>query len=148
MQKYIPVAAGVVILLAVVVGFIIIQTNQSKQAANQLLQTQTNATANNTTDVVTPPQATNVPTMSEISLTINSPTNGTIVKRSTLTVSGKTVPRAEVAVNETEVVTDSKGNFSANITLDEGENLIIITANDASGNMAEKELTVTYDTGQ
>jgi hypothetical protein len=148
MQKYIPIAAGVVILILIVVGFIMIQTNQSKLTTNQPVQTQTNETANNTTGEVAPPQTTPVPTIGEISLTISSPTNGTIVKKSTLTVSGTTVPRAEVAVNETEVVADTKGNFSANITLDEGDNLIVITANDASGNLAETELTVTYDTGQ
>ena len=47
-------------------------------------------------------------------------------------------------VNESETKADSSGNFSATLTLDEGENYILVVANDSSGNYAEKEFTITY----
>lgn len=150
MQKYIPIIAGAAILLLVVGGFIIIQTNQSKGTANKTVPTvqkETNGTADvpgkDTSGKLSP-----VPTVSEIPLTVSSPPPGATVKKSILTVSGKTAPRAEVMVNEAEIVANAKGNFSVNVTLDEGENVILVTANDAEGNFAEQELTVTYETGQ
>lgn len=150
MQKYIPIIAGTAILLLIVGGFIIIQTNQSKGTANKTVPTVQKET-NGTVDVPgkdTSAKLSPVPTVSEIPLTVSSPTNGATVKKSILTVSGKTAPRAEVMVNEAEIVADAKGNFSVKVTLDEGENIILVTANDAEGNFAEQELTVTYEAGQ
>lgn len=83
-----------------------------------------------------------------LTLTITSPTNGATVTNTSLRVSGKTVPGAEVFINDKEARADALGNFSVTITLDEGENTIIVMANDADGNVAEKELTVTYNSGQ
>jgi len=90
----------------------------------------------------------NIPRATEITLTITSPSDGATVTSATVTVKGKTAPRAEVFINDVSTVADANGNFSANITLDEGENPIVIFANDADGNVAEKEITVTYDSGQ
>lgn len=81
----------------------------------------------------------------KISLLISSPLNGATVTRSSLTVRGKTAANAEVFVNELETKADASGNFSISVTLDEGENYIIVMANDAAGNVAEAELTVTYN---
>ncbi|MEK7129420.1 MAG: Ig-like domain-containing protein [Patescibacteria group bacterium] len=87
-------------------------------------------------------------TTGTMTLMVTSPANGATVTNASLTVSGKTAPRAEVFVNEKETKADANGNFSVNITLDEGENSIVLIANDADGNVAEKELTVTYNSGQ
>lgn len=83
-------------------------------------------------------------TAGQISLSISSPTNGSSVSSSGVTVNGKTAPLAEVMINDKEIKADSKGNFSTTISLDEGENIITVVANDADGNSAEKEITVTY----
>ena len=90
----------------------------------------------------------NISRATEITLTITSPADGAIVTSAFVTVKGKTAPRAEVFINDISMVADANGNFSANVTLDEGENPIVIFANDADGNVAEKELTVTYNSGQ
>lgn len=82
--------------------------------------------------------------VSEISLEILSPANGVTVTSPNLAIKGITVARADVFINDLELKADSKGNFTAQLTLDEGENEIIIVANDEDGNVAEKELTVTY----
>jgi len=82
----------------------------------------------------------------EITLTIVSPLTNTSVTTSTVTVAGKTVANADVFVNDTETKADSNGFFSAAVPLDEGENSIIIVANDANGNTAEQEIMVTSET--
>lgn len=79
-----------------------------------------------------------------LSLTLTSPANRTTVSTSTITVSGKTSANAEVFINDKTVKADSSGNFSTSLTLDEGENIIAVSANDANGNFVEKEITITY----
>ena len=79
-----------------------------------------------------------------ISLKITSPQPNTTVSSSTLVVKGTTNPRAEVFINDTETKADANGNFVATITLDEGENAIIVVVNDDEGNSAEQQLLVTY----
>jgi len=61
-------------------------------------------------------------------------------------VSGKTSAYAEVYVNDIQTKADEKGYFSLNYNLDEGENLLTITANNQDGNYAEKEITVILQT--
>lgn len=85
---------------------------------------------------------------SEITLTVISPADGATVTNPTLTVRGSTVPGAEVFINDLETVADASGNFSVRLTLDEGENPVVIFANDADGNTAETYLTVTYNSGR
>lgn len=95
-------------------------------------------------EVVTP---TEEPTdVSEgLTITISSPIDGSAVSTSSVTVSGTTSPLADVFVNDTELKANSAGNFSTTVTLDEGENTIAVSANDAEGNYAEKQITVTYE---
>jgi hypothetical protein len=49
-----------------------------------------------------------------------------------------------VYVNEFELIADAQGNFVQSMRLDEGENIIIVFANDADGNAAEEQLTITF----
>ena len=93
-------------------------------------------------------QETSAPKAAEITLTVTSPADRATVTSASLTVKGKTSPGAEVFANDAATVADVNGNFSARLTLDEGENSIVIFANDADGRVVEKELTVTYDSGQ
>lgn len=77
-----------------------------------------------------------------LTLSLSSPQNRSTVATETLQVIGKTSPNAEVYVNDQEGKADSTGNFFVNVILHEGENLLTVVVNDASGNYAEKELTV------
>ena len=81
----------------------------------------------------------------EFFLKVDSPQGGTTVPESTISVSGKTKSYADVFINELETKADDDGVFSVNLTLEEGENIIIITAGDDEGNFDEKELTVNYE---
>ena len=77
-------------------------------------------------------------------LSISTPADGATLTAAKLTVRGTTTPKADVFINELETRADAGGNFSGTLTLDEGENLIVIIVNDESGNVAEKDLTVFY----
>ena len=72
-----------------------------------------------------------------MSLTITSPLNGATLNSPSVTLSGKTSPNAEVFVNDKQTQADAKGNFSIKLNLDEGQNGLVITANDAEGNVVE-----------
>lgn len=99
-----------------------------------------------TTSSTPAPTAAISPTVSDANLTISSPTNNSTVSSASATVVGNTFPNADVTVNDAEVKADSSGNFSTELTLEEGENIIIVNAVDEAGNAAEQEITVTYET--
>ena len=84
-------------------------------------------------------------TIEQIKLTVTSPADKATVTTSSLTISGETVPNADVAVNELELKANHAGKFSGKLTLSEGDNPVVITAVDTNGNYAEKEITVTYE---
>ena len=90
------------------------------------------------------PIVTGAAVVRDIALTITTPTSGQIVTSDQLTVEGKTSPGADIFVNDAETKANAAGLFSVKLTLEEGENYILIVANDVNGNYAEKEITVTY----
>ena len=81
----------------------------------------------------------------DIFIELTSPKDKEVVKSSLLNIKGKTIKNAEVFINEKETKADALGSFSASLSLDEGENTIIISANDSLGNYIEKEITVTLE---
>lgn len=95
-------------------------------------------------------EATLEPTLSAqaITLVVTQPIDGSIVTIPTVIVQGKTAPAADVFVDDKQLTADALGNFSQSLTLDEGENTISVSANDANGNYAEKEIIITYNSPQ
>jgi hypothetical protein len=91
----------------------------------------------------TSPLSTQTPTPSSLPLDLIFP-SGTTVNSQTTSISGTTLPGAEVFVNEIQLTADARGVFSTPLTLDEGDNTVVVSANDAQGNHVEKEITVTY----
>ncbi len=87
-------------------------------------------------------QETAVETLSKISLSVTSPIDGETLNSTNVTVKGKTVPNADVFVNDQSGKADAGGNFSISIGLDEGSNVLVVLANDANGNAAEQDLAV------
>ena len=79
----------------------------------------------------------------KISLTVTSPKNGDTLDSTNVTVKGKTTPGADVFVNDVVGKADASGNFSISIGLDEGSNVIVVSANDSVGNATEQDLNVT-----
>ena len=62
------------------------------------------------------------------------------------TVAGTTDPGATVSINDRLTIVDSRGKFSYQLTLKDGENKITVVATDPAGNQTKKELTVTKAT--
>lgn len=107
---------------------------------NGLLETTTQQEAYTTVT----PIITSAALVRDISLSITTPTPGQVVTLDRITVSGNTSPGADVFINDVETKANAAGQFSAKLILDEGENYILVVANDVNGKYAEKELTVTY----
>lgn len=129
----------IVVVLAVVVGAaIVVRQYGSRQPAPAGFEANILESS--------PQEESKIPTqpVSGIQLTITAPSENVTVSSSSLIVRGKTTAGSEVFVNDVEAKVDANGNFSVTLTLDEGENYILVVANDGSGNYTEKELTVTY----
>ena len=62
---------------------------------------------------------------------------------SNVIVNGKTVPNAQVSVNQDHSTADAKGKFAITTSLDAGDNFLNIYAVDDKGNFAETEIKVT-----
>jgi len=82
-------------------------------------------------------------------LSITTPEENLLTDQENLIVSGSTSPDSFVIifVNSQENITnsDETGNFSLEITLDEGANFIEIYSVDEDGNSISKEKSVIYD---
>lgn len=91
------------------------------------------------------PTTTPISTNAGLTLIVTNPTTGQTVTTAQVTIKGKTSPKAEVFVNDAELVADASGNFSQVVVLEDGENYILVVANDVDGNFAEKELSITYE---
>ncbi len=67
-----------------------------------------------------------------------------LLKNQNVTVKGKTEPGSTVYINGRRTFANNEGVFSSNYQLAEGENKLLIRAEDPAGNAAETELTVTF----
>lgn len=130
------IITGAIVLLVIAAGALV--WSQARQVSNQKEEA-------SSTQQVSPTTSTLASTQQQMELSVSDPGDGAIVTSPQLLVRGKTVPNAEIFINEKDTTADENGNFSTTLTLDEGENLIIVTANDADGNIAEKEMVVTYN---
>lgn len=87
---------------------------------------------------------------SSVFITIERPRDEDVVDERIITISGKTIPNAKIVVltqsNEEAAVAAGNGNFSTEITLDNEENIIEISAIAPNGEIAKTKLTVTYTT--
>ncbi len=75
---------------------------------------------------------------------ITSPADESVVENQSITITGKTLAGALVSVNDATVDADANGNFSIQVTLDEGPNVFDITASDADGGTATTQLVTSY----
>ncbi|MEK7458265.1 MAG: Ig-like domain-containing protein [Patescibacteria group bacterium] len=131
----------VAVVLGVIVGLIITFGIYTANTALQRRARQTNATPSPT------PTAENA---KQSSIIIYSPENDMMTDKDTIQLSGLTTPNAIVVifVNDKPVVTtaDSKGNFSADLSLVGGSNVITIVATDEIGKQSQEQRSVVYST--
>lgn len=98
------------------------------------------------------PQVEKKQARAEHKMTVISPNDGAVTAAEKISVAGTTTPGATVAISggETDVVvvSDGKGQFSAEITLVGGDNEIRIIGFNPEGEKAEAALTVVYSTAE
>ncbi len=75
-------------------------------------------------------------------LEINSPSDNSMMRNSSVKVEGGTLPGSVVTLNGRIVVVDSRGRFSVPVQLEEGPNSIEIIASDFLGNQRSQVITV------
>ena len=80
------------------------------------------------------------------SLSLNSPTDGQSFSKdqNIASIKGATDTDAKVTINGFWAITDSNGNFSYSLPLQNGENKIRVEAIDIAGNKAIKEIKIIY----
>lgn len=140
-------ATALVFLTVLVLGvFYISQKKHNTSSIHQEDSRTDISVTKGTSKTETTPIQKNPAESKEILLTISEPQSGSTVSSPNLLIKGKTVPNADVFVNDVEKLADSSGNFVASVLLDEGENIVTITANDDLGNYSEKEFKVTLQT--
>lgn len=92
------------------------------------------------------PVITSAPSSSP-SLTIKNPQDEDIATQSSILVSGSAKPGSTVVIStnlDDFVLTVQDGNFSQNVNLEEGENILTVTSYDSDKNKLTAEKTVIY----
>ncbi len=78
-------------------------------------------------------------------LEITSPTDHqSITDKSSVNLLGTTQNVSRLTVNDRTIIIGSNGKFNTMYSLNPGENVLVFTATDSSGNQTRKELTVNY----
>lgn len=79
-------------------------------------------------------------------LTVNEPEDGKKIQGGDkkVKVSGKTDPGMKVYVNDSQVILGNDGNFATDISLNDGDNMISIKAQDDAQNTTEIQRTVNF----
>lgn len=79
-------------------------------------------------------------------LTINEPEDGKIVQGGDrkIKISGKTDPNVKIFINDNQIVVSQDGNFSTDININEGDNIISVRAVDTASNLTELQRRVNY----
>lgn len=135
-EKVILSFLAVLVGLAVAgVGFYIYQTTRTVSPS--------------TIKTITVGKATPTPA-SSVFLSVETPSDESVVTSKVITISGKTDPAATLMVStdatDSVVTPSATGAFSLTVTLTGSENVITITAIDPKGNETQKKLTVAYET--
>lgn len=83
-------------------------------------------------------------------LVVNEPKEETVTDKKTITINGQTSPSAVITISTEigdQVVTPSKtGTFSVTQTIDDGVNIVLVTAIFSNGEEQRISRTVTYET--
>lgn len=85
------------------------------------------------------------PTAQTLFLNLIAPTGDITVILPVYTIVGKTVPNAEVFINDSALRANALGVFTYAFQLEMGENLISVSVNDVNGVYNEKEIIITYN---
>jgi Flp pilus assembly protein TadG len=139
------VVAGLIVIAVLVLVYVFITKGYSVGNVATTLMTGTANPAGSTSQQV---GTSGTVASTKISLVVTSPLDGSTLSSTNVTVKGKTSPNADVFVDDQSGKADASGNFAISIGLDEGQNQIVVSANDSVGNAAEEDLNVTVTSFQ
>ena len=93
------------------------------------------------------------PTPAQVAgISIISPKNHSIINTATVKIIGKTLPNSTVAIlsfeNDILIISDSDGNFSADLELAGGENIIKATVLKPDQSMESTQISIIYTTAK
>ncbi len=91
----------------------------------------------------TAPTSPTTQTTQQLSLKITEPADESVVKVSSVNLSGTVSTTAEITVNGISVAVEN-GNFAATVELEEGPNSLEVRATDGKGHEEAKVLTIVY----
>jgi hypothetical protein len=77
-------------------------------------------------------------------ITITSPTNGSVVNESLITISGQTRNAQKITLNDRPIVVNENGDFSEKMLLSYDYNVLTLKAEDRFGKIAEQKLQLVY----
>ncbi|HOZ80714.1 MAG TPA: hypothetical protein PK370_00645 [Candidatus Woesebacteria bacterium] len=129
-------------------GYYAYKKNQSNPQPKNLTQITVTPNPSNS------PQLTPEPTLttSNFELSIDEPLPDAIVSNSKVTLKGSFAPQGFIIINTLNntysTTADNAGNFSIDIEVDSGANIIKIDAFDKNDNQISSELTITYSTAK
>ena len=139
------------IITAIAIGLLIsaIIAGGILRAKSVIKQHQTNQPPSSPqSEATTTAQVKNNKDSSQLFLKINSPKNNTVVKENQVTLTGETLPHTYIAIitdsSEYLIVPNKIGQFSQQIKLIKGANLIKVTAYTKNGNKVEKTINLVY----
>lgn len=75
-------------------------------------------------------------------ITIEQPTNGSEITTSYITIIGRVERSTNLLINDSAINIDEKGNFTDDIVIFPGVNIITVTARDQFGRSTEDQLTL------
>lgn len=127
-------------LFLTTIGFLIYQSTKFKPAETETTETQPTGTVAGITEV---PEE-------DTGLTITEPKDEAVLDKRTVKVTGSTDPSYTVVIssNQEDVVAtpDSKGKFTASVTIDAGTNELITKAIKPDGTEIKDTRVITYST--
>ncbi|MFA5770663.1 MAG: Ig-like domain-containing protein [Patescibacteria group bacterium] len=77
-------------------------------------------------------------------LEITEPSDNSTTNNQEIKIKGNTDKETYIHVNDLPVVVDANGNFETSVRLKDGENQIVMTAQDIAGNVETKTLKIIY----
>jgi hypothetical protein len=139
LTRRILVPAGIVVLAALAITWRGVPSHQNHGQVNTMTATPVSP--------VSPATPASSASEQQPLLTIIEPMDNATVAASIISIRGKTEPGAIVSVNSEITVADEQGNFSVDLGLDAGLNLINITASDSSGGQSTTTIVTNSEEG-
>lgn len=136
---------GLLVVMAVVVGVFALYRSTAGKVNSLPAPVAPSVSKTEPASPPPPPKSTEeeiVAKNNSLPLTVTSPQDKSEVTTPSITVSGTTASGADVSINDRDLKADVKGKFSTTITLDSGDNYILIVASNENG-VSEWQGTVT-----